>query len=170
MTYLIWLEKNYNNLRVLARRIDPKDGEEILHFTLDKFLTKDLKFFDDMEDNDKLKYMSRTIKLQSTSTSSQFYREFKRFTILSKDIIIEQEEEPDTDNNIEEIQLLFIQEELKKINWFSSLLYTRYIDTGYSAQKLADQLLIPLSTVQYHLRKVKNHIRVEWNKNKDRLI
>jgi hypothetical protein len=169
--FLDWLQNNYLELQNLAHRIDNQHGEEVLHFTLEKFLTKDYEFLDNLDDFDKLKYMSRTMSLQSKSESSQYYREVKRFTVLSKDVILEDKEEHNDENDeINEIKILFIQQELKKINWFSSLLFTRYIETGYSAQKLADQLLIPLSTCQYHIRKVKTHIRTEWDKRKDNLI
>ena len=169
--FLDWLTNNYLELQNLAHRIDNTNGEEVLHFTLDKFLTKDYEFLDNLDDFDKLKYISKTMRLQAKSETSQYYREVKRFTVLSKDVILEEEERhTDEDEEINEIKILFIQQELKKINWFSSLLFTRYIQTGYSAQKLADQLLIPLSTCQYHIRKVKTNIRVEWDKRKDLLF
>jgi len=114
---------------------------------------------DNLDDFDKLKYISKTMRLQARSETSQYYREVKRFTVLSKDVILDEGEgHNDEDDEINELKILFIQQELKKINWFSSLLFQRYIETGYSAQKLADQLLIPLSTCQYHIRKV-NTIR-----------
>lgn len=50
------------------------------------------------------------------------------------------------------------------MNWFSVLLFKRYIQTGYSAKVLSEEFLIPLSTVQYHIRKVKTEIRNKWNK------
>ena len=169
--FLDWLQNNYIQLQNLAHRIDKENGEEVLHFTLEKFLTKDYEFLDNLDDFDKLKYMSRTMSLQAKSESSQYYREVKRFTVLSKDVILEDKEEHNNEEDeINEIKILFIQQELKKINWFSSLLFQRYIETGYSAQKLSEQLLIPLSTVQYHIRRVKTHIRVEWEKRKDNLI
>jgi len=169
--FLDWLQNNYLQLQNLAHRIDNENGEEVLHFTLDKFLTKDYDFLDNLDDFDKLKYISKTMRLQARSETSQYYREVKRFTVLSKDVILEEEERhTDENDEINELKILFIQQELKKINWFSSLLFQRYIETGYSAQKLADQLLIPLSTCQYHIRKVKTHIRVEWDKRKDLLF
>jgi hypothetical protein len=169
--FLDWLQNNYLQLQNLAHRIDNENGEEVLHFTLDKFLSKDYDFLDNLEDFDKLKYISKTMRLQSRSETSQYYREVKRFTVLSKDVILDEGEGHNDENDeINELKILFIQQELKKINWFSSLLFQRYIETGYSAQKLADQLLIPLSTCQYHIRKVKTHIRVEWDKRKDLLF
>lgn len=162
-TFKVWIENNYNLIHKLSKNIDNEIGEEVLHFTIDKFLTKDHSFLDNLEDDNKLKYITKTIKLQAHSSTSQYYREVKKFTLLSKDVIIEQADESE-DTTIQELKIFFIQQELKKINWFSSLLYQRYIESGYSAQKLADQLLIPLSTVQYHLRKVKTHIRSEWDK------
>ena len=169
--FLDWLQDNYSQLQNLAHRIDNQNGEEVLHFTLDKFLSKDYEFLDNLEDYDKLKYMSRTMSLQAKSESSQYYREVKRFTVLSKDVILEETDEHNNElDDIDEIKILFIQQELKKINWFSSLLFQRYIETGYSAQKLADQLLIPLSTCQYHIRKVKTHIRDEWEIKKKNLL
>jgi hypothetical protein len=167
MTFLSWLNQNYNNLLILSNKIDKQNGDEVLHFTLEKFISKkDTTFLDDLEDKDKLKYISRTLKLQATSHTSQFFREFKRYTILSKDVILEQAEEEYEEDSVEQIQLKFIEEELKKMNWFSALLWNRYIQKEYSAQVLADELVIPLSTVQYHLRKVKKTIRDNWNKNK----
>ena len=167
MTFLSWLNKNYNHLIILSNKIDKQNGEEVLHFTLEKFLSKkDTTFLDELEDNDKLKYLSRTIKLQAHSNTSQFYREFKRYTILSKDVILEQADEEYEEDSVEQLQLQFIEEELKKMNWFSSLLFSTYISKGYSAQVLADEMLIPLSTCQYHIRKVKKTIRDNWDKNK----
>jgi hypothetical protein len=167
MTFLSWLNKNYNNLIVLSNKIDKHNGEEVLHFTLEKFLLKkDSTFLDNLDDKDKLKYISRTIKLQSTSHTSQFYREFKRYTILSKDVILEVADEEYEEDSVEQIQLKFIEEELNKMNWFSALLFRTYIQKEYSAQVLADELVIPLSTCQYHIRKVKKTIRDNWNKEK----
>jgi len=169
--FLDWLQNNYLELQNLAHRIDNENGEEVLHFTLDKFLTKDYEFLDNLDDFDKLKYISKTMRLQARSETSQYYREVKRFTVLSKDVILDEGEgHNDEDDEINELKILFIQQELKKINWFSSLLFQRYIETGYSAQKLSEQLLIPLSTVQYHIRRVKTHIRDEWDKKKDLLF
>lgn len=167
MTFLSWLNQNYNNLIILSNKIDRQNGDEVLHFTLEKFLSKkDTTFLDELEDNDKLKYLSRTLKLQSTSHTSQFFREWKRYTILTKDVILERAEEEYEEDDIQQIQIKFIEEELKKMNWFSALLWNRYIQKNYSAQVLADELVIPLSTCQYHIRKVKKTIRDNWNKNK----
>ena len=167
MTFLSWLNQNYNNLIILSNKIDRQNGDEVLHFTLEKFLSKkDTTFLDNLEDGDKMKYISRTLKLQSTSHTSQFFREWKRYTILSKDVILEQADEEYEEDDIQQIQIKFIEEELKKMNWFSALLWNRYIQKDYSAQVLADELVIPLSTCQYHIRKVKNTIRENWKKNK----
>ncbi|CAB4173000.1 hypothetical protein UFOVP1479_20 [uncultured Caudovirales phage] len=165
MIFKNWLQHNYNLLNKLSKKIDKEYGEEILHFTIEKFLEKDdLKFLDELEDDIKLKYVSRTMKIQSTSKESQFYRKIKRFTLITKDVIIEMEEENETDD-LDELKIYFIKEKLKTINWFSSLLFQRYVEIGCSAQKLADQLLIPLTTCQYHIRKVKNEIKNDWNNN-----
>jgi hypothetical protein len=159
-----WLQQNYNQLNKLSRKIDKEYGEEILHFTIQKFLEKpDNTFLDELDDNTKLKYFSRTMKIQATSKESQFYRQWKRFTIITKDVIIETGEE-DTDEDIDELKIYFIKEKLKTMNWFSSLLFQRYVEMNCSAQKLADQLLIPLTTCQYHIRKVRKEIKDEWNK------
>ena len=169
MTFLNWLEINYSSLQSLAKTIDNENGLEVLHFTIDKFLTRrDLTFFDALEDNDKLKYMSKTLKLQARSDTSQFFREWKKYTILSKDVILEMEDVEYEVDYEQEMKLIFIEEQLKQMNWFSSLLFKRYIDTGYSAKYLASELLIPLSTVQYHLRKVRTEIKNNWNKNKNK--
>jgi hypothetical protein len=167
MTFKNWIQLNYNTLNTLSKKIDEEDGEELLHFTLMKFFEKeDNTFLDNLEDHIKLKYISRTLKIQATSKESQFYRQFKRYTFLNKDVILELEEE---DNELEEEtkkqQINFIEMELKKMNWFSSLLFQRYIEIGCSAQKLSEQLLIPLTTVQYHIRKVKSQIKTNWIKN-----
>lgn len=158
-----WLINNYKTLSKISHKIDNNIGEDVLHFTIEKFLTKDHSFLDKLEDENKLKYIVKTIKLQVHSNTSQYYREVKKFSILSKDVIIEQEDEVE-DTSLQELQLFFIEEQLKKMNWFSSLMFKSYVETGYSAQKLADKLLIPLSTVQYHIRKVKTTIKNEWNK------
>jgi predicted DNA binding protein len=113
-----------------------------------------------------MKYISRTLKLQATSHTSQFFREWKRYTILSKEVILERAEEEYEEDDIQQIQIKFIEEELKKMNLFSALLWNRYIQKDYSAQVLADELVIPLSTCQYHIRKVKKTIRDNWKKNK----
>ncbi len=165
MIFKSWLQHNYNLLNKLSKKIDKEYGEEILHFTIEKFLEKDdLKFLDELEDDIKLKYVSRTMKIQATSKESQFYRKIKRFTLITKDVIIESKEEEYIDN-IDELKIYFIKEKLKNMNWFSSLLFQRYVEIGCSAQKLADQLLIPLTTCQYHIRKVKNEIKNDWNNN-----
>ena len=167
MTFLSWLNQNYNNLLILSNKIDKQNGDEVLHFTLEKFISKkDTTFLDELEDGDKLKYISRTLKLQATSNTSQFFREWKRYTILSKDVILEQADEEYEEDGVEQIQLKFIEDELNKMNWFSALLFRTYIQKEYSAQVLADELVIPLSTCQYHIRKVKKTIRDNWNKNK----
>ena len=166
MSFTNWVEKNYNNLVILAQKIDSNNGLEVLHFTIDKFLVGDLELLDSLTDDNKLRYMSRTLSLQSKSKSSQFYREVKRFTIITDDVILPQVEEGVEELEYREAQLDFIEKELNNINWFSSLLFRRYCETNYSAQKLADRLVIPLSTVQYHLRKVKTHIRNKWEQEK----
>ena len=168
MIFRNWIQLNYNKLNELSKKIDDENGEEILHFTLHKFLEKDdLSFLDELEDDIKLKYMSRTLKIQSTSSESQFFRNFKRYTILNKDIIFDIEDETnDLEEEAQKQKLDFINEELKKMNWFSSLLFQRYVEIGCSAQKLSEQLLIPLTTVQYHIRKVKKQITINWKNKK----
>lgn len=166
MTFQCWLNKNYNNLINLSHKIDKENGEEVLHFTIHKLLEQDQRFLDELEDANKLKYISRTIKLQSTSITSQYFREVKRYTIITDDVILPVVEDDVEEMHIKEAQLNFIEQELNKMNWFSALLFRRWIETNMSAQMLADNLLIPLTTCQYHLRKVKNHIRKEWSKNK----
>jgi hypothetical protein len=164
MTFICWLNNNHKTLISLAKKIDKVNGEEVLSFTLEKFLTRpDNTFLDNLEDNDKLKYISRTLKIQATSKESQFYRQFRRFTILQKDVILELEDIQYEENEIEVEKVEFINEQLKLLPWFSSLLFKRYIEKNYSAQTLANELLIPLSTVQYHIRKVRNTIKNNWN-------
>jgi hypothetical protein len=166
MTFQKWLVINYNGLIGLSKRIDEQNGEEILHFTIDKFLQQEQKFLDDLDDSNKLKYISRTLKLQSKSETSQYYREVKKYTIITSDVTLPMVEEINEDILLKEAQLNFIEDQLNNMNWFSALLFRRWVETNYSAQVLADKLLIPLTTCQYHLRKVKNHIRKEWEKNK----
>jgi hypothetical protein len=165
------LNQNYNVLSQISQKINNEIGEDVLHFTIDKFLTKDHSFLDGLTDENKLKYVVKTIKLQTYSNQSQYYREVKKYSLLSKDVILVDIPDSETDTTIEELQLFFIEDQLRKMNWFSSLMFRSYVDTGYSAQKLADKLLIPLSTVQYHIRKVKTQIKTEWNKiDKSKLI
>lgn len=167
MIFKSWLNLNYNKLNTLSKKIDKENGEEILHFTIQKFLEKnDLDFLDKLDDDIKLKYISRTMKIQATSTGSQFYREWKRFTLITKDVIIEDRGETDY-SDVDEIKIKFIKDKLKGMNWFSSLLFQRYVEIGCSAQKLSEQLLIPLTTIQYHLRKVRNEIKNDWKNRKD---
>lgn len=166
MTFQSWLTKNYNTLINLSQKIDKENGEEVLHFTVHKLLEQDQQFLDALEDDNKLKYISRTIKLQSKSETSQYYREVKKYTIITDDIILPAIQDDMEEIHIKEAQLNFIEDQLNKMNWFSALLFRRWIETNMSAQMLADNLLIPLTTCQYHLRKVKNQIRKEWNKNK----
>lgn len=166
MIFQNWLTKNYNELIKLSIKIDNQNGEDILHFTVHKFLEQDQQFLDELTDENKLKYISRTIKLQSKSETSQYYREVKKFTIITDDIIIPMVQETNYEADLKEAQLNFIEDQLNKMNWFSALLFRRWVETNYSAQVLADKLLIPLTTCQYHLRKVKNQIRKEWEKNK----
>jgi len=171
MTFKNWLNQNYNVLSQISQKINNEIGEDVLHFTIDKFLTKDHSFLDGLTDENKLKYVVKTIKLQTYSNQSQYYREVKKYSLLSKDVILVDIPDSETDTTIEELQLFFIEDQLRKMNWFSSLMFRSYVDTGYSAQKLADKLLIPLSTVQYHIRKVKTQIKTEWNKiDKSKLI
>lgn len=168
MIFRNWLQLNYDKLNQLSKKIDDVNGEEILHFTIHKFLEReDLSFLDELEDEIKLKYVSRTLKIQSTSKESQFYRHFKRYTLLNNDVIFDIEDDTtDLEGEIENQKIDFIKQELKMMNWFSSLLFQRYIEIGCSAQKLSEQLLIPLTTVQYHIRKVKKQITTNWkNKN-----
>ena len=62
MIFKNWLQHNYNLLNKLSKKIDKEYGEEILHFTIEKFLEKDdLKFLDELEDDIKLKYVSSNI-------------------------------------------------------------------------------------------------------------
>jgi hypothetical protein len=159
-----WIENNYNYLNLVSIKIDKENGEEVLHFVVDKFLQKDHQFLDRLPDDQKMKYIVQTIKIQCRSKSSQYYREVKKFSLLSKDVILIEVADEEEETTIKELKLFFIEEQLKKINWFSSLMFKRWVETNCSAQTLADQLLIPLSTVQYHLRKVKNQIKNEWNK------
>lgn len=171
MTFKSWLNQNYNKLVELSNRIDKEHGEELLHFTLDKFLYDgDNEFFDNIPDEKKLNYISKTLHIQSTSKSSQFYREYKKYTIITNNDILPTIEDDMEDIFIKEQQLNFIEDQLNDMSWFSSLLFRRYVEMNYSAQQLADKLVIPLSTVQYHLKKVKTQIRNNWNNNKDLYI
>ena len=171
MTFRNWLNQNYSTLQQLTNRIDKENGEELLHFTIDKFLCNaDNDFLDGLSDENKLKYVSRTLALQSKSKSSQFYREFKKFTIITNNDILMNIKDDMHDTTIKEQQLDFIDTQLNDMSWFSSLLFRRYVEMDYSAQQLADKLVIPLSTVQYHLKKVKTQIKNNWNNNKDLYI
>ncbi len=171
MTFRNWLNQNYNTLIQLTYKIDKEHGEELLHFTIDKFLCNgDSEFLDGLTDENKLKYVSRTLSLQSKSKSSQFYREYKKYTIITNNDILPIQVDEVEHHQLKEKQLDFIEDELNNMSWFSSLLFRRYVEMNYSAQQLADKLVIPLSTVQYHLKKVKTQIRNNWNNNKDLYI
>ena len=45
---------------------------------------------------------------------SQFYRKIKRFTLITKDVIIEMEEENETDD-LDELKIYFIKDKLKNM-------------------------------------------------------
>lgn len=158
-----WVEKNYEKIAQVCRKIsNPTDWQELCQYSIEKFLINPKS--NDIMDDEKLFYLTRIIKNNYHSSTSQYhkiYRKHKFEYIDDYDIM-----EPEYEQN--PITIEWVVDEVEKIkreqDWYLGQLFLLYIDEGGNLTKLSKRTKISLSSLSRDIKKVKLMLKEIWQK------
>lgn len=154
-----WIEKNYNELLKICRRITGDSNvDDILHSSIEQLLKN--KRVPDIPDSQKLFFFVSIVKNNYNSTTSPYHRTYRKFKFQEM-TGIEIEEIPYTES---EIDLDWVKGELKTFEYYYMRLFELYIEEGCSITKLSQRTTIPINSVSRDINKVRKELNKRRNK------
>jgi len=149
-----WLSKNYNELKNICSKFSTSEEiDDLLHLCVEQFIKN--KKVEDIPNNQKLYFFARIVRNQYHSKSSQYHYTYRRHQfneIYETDIA-------DTEYQEEIINMNWVQEQLKNIDWYYSRLFQMYIEEGCSVTKLSKRTTIPINSVSRDINKVRRQLK-----------
>ena len=153
-----WITQNLDELKKICSSISrSNDSEDLLQLSVEQFLSN--KKVSSIPDKEKLFFFARIVRNNFNSQSSPYYHQYKKFQFIPIDNIEIQyleEEEPI-------ISLEWVQEELKKLDWYYKRLMELYIEEGCSITKVSKRTSIPLNSVSRDINKIRKILRQQRN-------
>lgn len=164
-----WLNKNYELLKIISRRVTKEENiDDLLQMVIEQLL-KNKKFLDIENEKERIYFFTRVVKNNFYSKSSPYYYEYGRHRFYdfsgndseySKEAISIKTEE-------EEIDLDWVKRELKKIKdseeWYYGRLFELYLEVGCSLTKLSEKTTIPINSVSRDINKIRTLLRKKRN-------
>ena len=158
------LNSEYKKYLQVATRITGGDqrSQDLLHDVLLQLSKNDT--FDNLNNNDKLYYLTMALKNQFYSNNSHFKRDYRKyeFTELATnydDIVIEYEEQPTLDW-VREV----LQDELDKDKdfWYNKGLFELWLDNKGFIDRVHKQTHIPRYSIKDTIKQVQKLLRDRW--------
>ena len=149
-----WISENYNELKNICSRFSTtEEVDDLLHLCLEEFMKN--KRVTEIPDNQKIYFFTKIVRNQYNSESSKYhytYRKYKFNDMVESDIAeVEYEED--------QFNMEWVQEQLKKIDWYYARLFQLYIDEGCSVTKLSKRTTIPINSVSRDINKVRRQLK-----------
>lgn len=156
--------KNYPELKLFCKRLTKHNdwSEDLLHEVLIQLYEKkeiNIKVLD----NKSIKnYIFRCIVTNWFSETSPFYRKVRRESTLYNELSTIPSQAPDfyTEDEINELHkmMTIVEMEFEDLNWFSKLIFTKYMVLG-SLKKVAVDTTIPLTSIARYVKETKATVK-----------
>lgn len=154
-----WITNNIQELKKICSSITRgHEYDDLLQLSVEQFLSN--KKVPCIPDGEKLFFFARIVRNNYNSKSSPYYHLYKKFNFTQIDNVeipyLPYEESP--------INLEWVKEELKKLDWYYKRLMELYIEEGCSITKLSKRTTIPINSVSRDINKVRKILIQERNK------
>ena len=127
-----FIKNNYQELKNICNKFStPVEVDDLLHLCIEQFLMN--KKVEQVPDKEKLYFFVKIVTNQCKSNSSIFNKYFVKHKFCELTEIDIQEEEYEESP----IDLKWVDNELKKFDWYYGRLFQLYIEEGCSISKLA---------------------------------
>ena len=149
-----WISENYNELKNICSKFSTaEEVDDLLHLCLEEFMKN--KRVTEIPDNQKIYFFTKIVRNQYNSESSKYhytYRKYKFNDMVDIDI-------PEVEYEEDQFNMEWVQEQLKKIDWYYARLFQLYIDEGCSVTKLSKRTTIPINSVSRDINKVRRQLK-----------
>ena len=149
-----WISENYSELKNICSRFSTtEEVDDLLHLCLEEFMKN--KRVTEIPDNQKIYFFTKIVRNQYNSESSKYhytYRKYKFNDMVDVDI-------PEVEYEEDQFNMEWVQEQLKKIDWYYARLFQLYIDEGCSVTKLSKRTTIPINSVSRDINKVRRQLK-----------
>jgi DNA-directed RNA polymerase specialized sigma24 family protein len=149
-----WISENYNELKNICSKFSTtEEVDDLLHLCLEEFMKN--KRVTEIPDEQKIYFFTKIVRNQYNSESSKYhytYRKYKFNDMVDIDI-------PEVEYEEDQFNMEWVQEQLKKIDWYYARLFQLYIDEGCSVTKLSKRTTIPINSVSRDINKVRRQLK-----------
>jgi len=153
-----WINDNYQVLSEAAQNISKNNElhEELLHYSLDQLLGKEQ--VEDIIASGGANFYTIRIMLNSwRSTTSEFYRLYRRPSSEIEEYSVPAEEEEDTEWIGETAKK--IQQELDKLHWYDAELFKVFVEENHTMSSLSRVTGIPRTSISLTINRIRKHIK-----------
>ena len=158
MTIEDWIKDNYQILAEAAQNISKNNDlhEELLHYSLDQLLGKEQ--VEDIISSGGANFYTIRIMMNSwRSTTSEFYRLYRRPSAEIEEYSVPAEEEEDTEWISETAKK--IQQEIDNLHWYDRELFKVFVEEGHTMSSLSRVTGIPRTSISLTINRIRKHIK-----------
>ena len=158
MTIEDWIKDNYQILAEAAQNISKNNDlhEELLHYSLDQLLGKEQ--VEDIISSGGANFYTIRIMMNSwRSTTSEFYRLYRRPSAEIEEYSVPAEEEEDTEWINETAKK--IQQEIDNLHWYDRELFKVFVEEGHTMSSLSRVTGIPRTSISLTINRIRKHIK-----------
>lgn len=154
-----WVTDNYKELQKICKAVTKSTSyDDLCQLCIEQFLTNKKVLL--IPQDELLYFFTRIVQNNYYSKSSQYYYTYSKYQFSElKDPDIK-----DTEYQESEINLNWVNDELKKLDWYSKKLFELFIEEGCSITKLSQRTTIPYNSVSRDINKVRRVLLKERNK------
>ena len=163
MTFFEWINKNHNKVMDKVKLICPDENEQydLFQSVVLQLLEKPNKI-NDIPDKEKMYFFIRVIKNNYNSTTSIYYKEYKKHQNLHTPLLDEITEslmDEGYEDTIPEIE--WVNHQLKSFDWFDRDLFLMWIELK-TITNVSKTTQIPLNSVGRYINKTKYRLQELW--------
>ena len=160
---------NYNQMQINVHKVCgyslaaiDKWGSDIIPYVWETFRKMDLdKQYHIITEGKPEYYLTRAMALSIKSSTSMFYREYRKFSRASDEFTISYHDQKwNEDWERREKNDKVIQDALDKLNFYDRFLIQAYYFEGLNAYKIADKTTITASTVSKDIKKALKRLKI----------
>lgn len=115
----------------------------------------------EIPDDQKIYFFTKIVRNQYNSESSKYHYTYRKYKFNEYN---NNEEQADIPYEESQFNMEWVQEQLKKIDWYYAKLFQLYIDEGCSITRLSKRTTIPLNSVSRDINKVRKELIKRRNK------
>jgi RNA polymerase sigma factor (sigma-70 family) len=167
-----WWTENYNQLEINIHKVlgysiaaINKWKDDLMPYAYEVYRNMDLDKQVDIIYNGKPEfYITRGFALSIKSSTSMFYRQYRKFNSTSDEFTIRYHDQKwNEDWQRKESNDEIVQNALDKLNFYDRFLIQAYYFEGLNAYQIADKTTITASTVSKDIKKALKRLKIHLN-------